>query len=162
MEKSSAEVMPELLRYRDVVLADVDAANCISISNPMKRAGGKHLCAFKRKLPHVRVYCHDDASPKQRHQQHVYRLPVQDGAVVASQAYPINALPSALVPAMRLWPAWIHALRRKKPASEAIEFATACGAIKHTLTVILTWHRTKTLILLLNNRAALNHSLLHV
>jgi 2-dehydro-3-deoxygluconokinase len=133
--KSSAEVMPELLQYCDVVLADVDAAKLYFNIKPDEGALVESTCALlKEKLPHVRYIAmtmrHQSSDTNNTYTGYLW----QDGAVVASQAYPINAVAERIGTGDAFMAGLIHALRRKKPASEAIEFATACGAIKHTLT----------------------------
>lgn len=131
----SADVMPKLLQYCDVILADVDAAKLyFNIAPDEQDPVGSTCRLLKEKLPRVKTIAltmrHQSSESNSMYTGYLW----QDGGLLTSQSYPVNMVAERIGTGDAFMAGLIYALRCKKTAADALEFATACGAIKHTIT----------------------------
>lgn len=128
----SAEVMPELLAYCDVVLADVDTAKIYFGITPDADDVVESTCRqLQQKLPgatYIALTMRQQSSDGNTYTGYLWHR----GSLTSSKAYPINAVAERIGTGDAFMAGLIYALRQKKSDPEVIAFATACGAIKHT------------------------------
>jgi 2-dehydro-3-deoxygluconokinase len=127
--------MPELLRFCDVVLADVDAAKLYFNIAPDENNLVESTCALlKERLPGVQYIAmtmrHQQTETNNTYTGYLW----QAEKLTTSRPYPVNAVAERIGTGDAFMAGLIDGLRRKKPPAEIIEFATACGALKHTIT----------------------------
>ena len=129
------DAMPKLLQYCDLVLADVDAAKLYLDVAPDADHLVESTCALiKEMLPNVQYIAMTMRNQSSEAGQTYNGYLWQNGSLVTSKPYPVNIVAERMGTGDAFMAGLIYMLRNKKEPSEAIEFATACGALKHTIT----------------------------
>lgn len=132
--KESHEIMPELLDYCDVILADVDAAKLYFNINPDENNLVESTCAIlKEKLPNAKYIAMTMRYQQNSSNEYVGYL-CNNGEIVSSSKYKIDNITERIGAGDAFMAGLIYSLHEKKTNQEIIEFATACGVIKHYIT----------------------------
>lgn len=129
------EVMPPLLSHCDVVLADVNAAKLYFDITPEEKDVVASTCSLlTQKLPVVKsIALTMRQQTKAGENQYTGYLWSED-RLFTSRAYNIDQMAERIGAGDAFMAGLIFALRQKKPPQEVIEWATACGVIKHSFT----------------------------
>ncbi|WP_165813850.1 sugar kinase [Terrimonas sp.] len=133
--KKPAEIMPALLQYCDVLLADIDTAKLyFGIEPDENNLVESSFKLIKEKLPQVKhiamtMRVQESASAN----QYIGYL-WHDGNIHQSKPYHIQQIAERIGAGDAFMAGIIHGLKNKLPLDETIEFATACGVIKHSIT----------------------------
>lgn len=129
--KEPFEVMPELLEYCDVILADVDAAKLYFNIIPDENNLVESTCSLlKEKLPRVKYIAMTMRYQNNTSNEYVGYL-WNDGVLVCSATYKIDNIAERIGAGDAFMAGLISGLQEQQPLQEVIEFATACGVIKH-------------------------------
>ncbi|RED23653.1 2-dehydro-3-deoxygluconokinase [Flavobacterium cutihirudinis] len=132
--KQSHEIMPELLEYCNVVLADVDAAKLYFNIKPEENNLVESTCSLlKEKLPNTKYIAMTMRYQQNSSNEYVGYL-WYDNAIVASSKYKIDNIAERIGAGDAFMAGLIYGLQEKQPLHEVIEFATACGVMKHFVT----------------------------
>lgn len=133
--KKPSEVMPRLLSYCDVLLADVDTAKLyFGIEPDENNLVESTFNLVKQALPAVKhiamtMRVQESASAN----QYIGYL-WSDGHIHQSKPYHIQQIAERIGAGDAFMAGIIHGLKNKLPLADTIEFATACGVIKHSIT----------------------------
>lgn len=133
--KHCSEVMPELLEYCDVLLADVDTAKLyFGIEPDASNLVESTFNLLKKKLPKVQhiamtMRVQESASAN----QYIGYL-WHENKIYSSQPYSIQQIAERIGAGDAFMAGLIHSLSTQQSLQDAIEFATACGVIKHSIT----------------------------
>ncbi|MBN8785953.1 MAG: sugar kinase [Terrimonas sp.] len=133
--KKPSDIMPKLLSYCDVLLADIDTAKLYFGIEPDKNnLVESSFALIKEKLPQVKhiamtMRVQESAS----NNQYIGYL-WHDGKIHQSKPYHIQQIAERIGAGDAFMAGIIHGLKNKLPLDETIEFATACGVIKHSIT----------------------------
>ena len=132
--KQSSEVMPKLLEYCDVILADVDAAKLYFNIHPDENNLVESTCSLlKEKLPNVKYIAMTMRYQNNASNEYVGYL-WNNGAVVSSTTYKIDNIAERIGAGDAFMAGLIYGLQEQQPLQQVIEFATACGVMKHYIT----------------------------
>jgi 2-dehydro-3-deoxygluconokinase len=136
--KKPADIMPELLSYCDIITGDVDT---IDVYFGIKT--DKHLTpedqfrhcatALQQRLPSMKVFAMSFRGITQ-HQQHIYRgaLMVEDGFHF-SPAFQLPQVTDRIGSGDAFQAGLLYGLLQQLPAEKTINYATACGVLKHSM-----------------------------
>ena len=133
--KQPSEVMPRLLNYCDVLLADIDTAKrYFGIEPNENNLVESSFALIKEKLPLVKhiamtMRVQESASAN----QYIGYL-WKEGEIYQSKPYYIQQIAERIGAGDAFMAGIIHGLKNKLPLAATIEFATACGVIKHSIT----------------------------
>ncbi len=133
--KHCSQVMPELLQYCDVLLADVDTAKLyFGIEPDAAHLVESTFALLKKALPNVKHIAmtmrRQESASSNQYTGYLWN----EGKIYTSQAYHMQHIAERIGAGDAFMAGLIHALKTKSSLNEAIEFATACGVIKHTIT----------------------------
>lgn len=132
--KKSCEIMPQLLEYCDVILADVDAAKLYFKINPDENNLVESTCSLlKEKLPDVKYIAMTMRYQNNASNEYVGYLWNND-AVVSSATYKIDNIAERIGAGDAFMAGLIYGLQEQQPLKQVIEFATGCGVMKHYIT----------------------------
>jgi 2-dehydro-3-deoxygluconokinase len=132
--KSSSEIMPKLLRYCDVVLADVDSAKLYFDIDPDKDNLVESSCALlKEKLPNLKYIAMTMRNQKSASSNGYTGYLWHNNDIVCSSEYTIDNIAERIGAGDAFMAGLIYGLHQKQPLQEVIEYATACGVIKHSV-----------------------------
>lgn len=133
--KSCRDIMPELLQYCDIILADVDTARLyFGISPDEKDLVNSTFGLLHKHLPnasHIVMTMRVQESASSN--QYIGYL-WHKGAIHQSRPYRIQQIAERIGAGDAFMAGVIHGIRSKLSLDETIEFATACGVIKHSIT----------------------------
>lgn len=133
--KQCSEVMPDLLQYCNVLLADVDTAKLYFGINPDPgNLVGDTFRLLKLAMPKLETIAMTMRVQESASANQYIGYLWQDGAVYTSQAYNISQIAERIGAGDAFMAGLIHTLHNGQPLQDAIEFATACGVIKHSIT----------------------------
>lgn len=133
--KSCQDVMPQLLTHCDVILADVDTAKLYFGVDPDENNLVNHTFELlhnrlpKAKFMVMTMRVQESASAN----QYIGYL-WHNGTVYQSRPYRIDQIAERIGAGDAFMAGVIHGIRSKMPLQDAIELATACGVIKHSIT----------------------------
>ncbi len=128
-------IMPGLLSFCDVILADVDTAKLYFGIEPDTSNLVESTCVLlKEKLPGVKYIAmtmrHTSGSGSSQYQGYLW----QDGKLFSSAPYNLQQVAERIGAGDAFMAGLLFSLRQNKSSQESIEFATACGVIKHNIT----------------------------
>ena len=133
--KNCREIMPELLQYCDIILADVDTAKLyFGISPDEKDLVNSTFGLLHKHLPnasHIVMTMRVQESASSN--QYIGYL-WHKGTVHQSKPYRIQQIAERIGAGDAFMAGVIHGIRSKQSLDDTIEFATACGVIKHSIT----------------------------
>lgn len=133
--KHPGEIMPELLKYCDVLLADIDTAKLYLGINPDEQ----HLVEstfslLKKALPQVKYIAmtmrRQDSASSNLYTGHLWH----EGEIFTSQPYQLQNIAERIGAGDAFMAGLIHSLKTNTKLEDAVNFATACGVIKHSIT----------------------------
>lgn len=133
--KHCKDVMPDLLQYCDVLLADVDTAKLyFGIEPDENNLVESSFKLIQEKLPKVKhiamtMRVQESASAN----QYIGYLWHQ-GTIYTSRPYRIDQIAERIGAGDAFMAGLIHSMHTQQSLQQAIEFATACGVIKHSIT----------------------------
>lgn len=133
--KDCRDVMPPLLQYCDVLLADVDTAKrYFGIAPDEKNLVESTFTLLKEKMPAVKhmamtMRVQESASANQ-YIGYIWH----DGKIYQSKPYYIQQIAERIGAGDAFMAGLLYGLRSDLPLQNTIEFATACGVIKHSIT----------------------------
>lgn len=133
--KKCNEVMPALLEYCDVLLADVDTAKLYFGMEPdPANLVESTFDLLKKRLPAVKniamtMRVQESASSNQ-YIGHLWN----EGKIYTSRPYAIQQIAERIGAGDAFMAGLIHSLSTQRSLQDTIEFATACGVIKHSIT----------------------------
>jgi 2-dehydro-3-deoxygluconokinase len=132
--KDSSQIMPELLSYCDVVLADVDSAKLYFNINPDENILVKSTCSLlKEKLPNVEYIAMTMRNQKSASSNGYTGYLWHNGTVVSSSEYSIDGIAERIGAGDAFMAGLIYGLHQNQPLQQVIEFATAAGVMKHSI-----------------------------
>lgn len=132
--KSSNEIMPELLRYCDVVLADVDSAKLYFNIKPDENNLVESTCILlKEKLPNLKYIAMTMRSQKSASSNGYTGYLWHNNEIVSSSEYNIDNIAERIGAGDAFMAGLIYGLHQKQPLQEIVEYATACGVMKHSV-----------------------------
>ncbi|HTN05332.1 sugar kinase [Agriterribacter sp.] len=133
--KHCSQVMPELLQYCDVILADVDTAKLyFGIEPDADHLVESTFTLLKKTLPNVKHMAMTMRKQESASSNQYTGYLWHEGEIYASQPYHMQHIAERIGAGDAFMAGLIHSLKTKKSLNEVIEFATACGVIKHTIT----------------------------
>ena len=133
--KHCRNVMPPLLQYCDVLLADIDTAKLyFGIEPDEKNLVESTFTLLKEKVPAVKhiamtMRVQESASANQ-YIGYIWH----DGKIYQSKPYYIQQIAERIGAGDAFMAGLLYGLRSDLPLQNTIEFATACGVIKHSIT----------------------------
>ena len=127
--------MPELLQFCDVVLADVDTAKLyFDIEPDPANLVESSFALIKKTLPNVKHIAmtmrKQESANSNQYIGHLWN----EGKIYTSQPYHIQQIAERIGAGDAFMAGLIHSLKMGRSPEETIEFATACGVIKHSIT----------------------------
>ncbi|HRP54640.1 sugar kinase [Agriterribacter sp.] len=133
--KHCSGVMPGLLQFCDVVLADVDTAKrYFGIEPDPANLVESSFALLKKALPNVKHIAmtmrKQESANSNQYIGHLWH----EGRIYTSQSYHIQQIAERIGAGDAFMAGLIHALKTGCSLEETIEFATACGVIKHSIT----------------------------
>lgn len=132
--KSNSEIMPELLSYCDVVLADVDSAKLYFNINPDQNYLVESTCALlKEKLSHVKYIAMTMRSQKSASSNGYTGHLWHNNEIVSSSEYSIDSIAERIGAGDAFMAGLIYGIHQNQPLQQIIEYATACGLMKHSI-----------------------------
>ena len=133
--KHCSQVMPELLQYCDVILADVDTAKLyFGIEPDAANLVESTFTLLKKALPNVKHIAMTMRKQESASSNQYTGYLWNEGKIYTSQPYHIQQIAERIGAGDAFMAGLIHSFKTKKNLHEAIEFATACGVIKHSIT----------------------------
>lgn len=133
--KHSSQIMPELLQYCDVILADVDTAKLyFGIEPDASDLVESTFMLLKKALPNVKHIAMTMRKQESASSNQYVGYLWNEGKTYTSQPYHMQHIVERIGAGDAFMAGLIHSLKTKSSLDEAIEFATACGVIKHTIT----------------------------
>lgn len=133
--KHCSEVMPELLRYCDVILADVDTARrYFGIEPDQHHLVESTFRLLKEVLPRAQYIAMTMRKQESADTNEYTGYLWHNGDIFTSRPYQIQQIAERIGAGDAFMAGLIHSLKNKAGLREAIEFATACGVIKHSIT----------------------------
>ncbi|KIA94412.1 hypothetical protein OA93_19930 [Flavobacterium sp. KMS] len=132
--KHSSEIMPKLLEYCDVILADVDASKLYFDIVPDENNLVESTCSLlKEKLPNVKYIAMTMRYQKSASSNEYVGYLWNDGKIVTSAVYNIDDIAERIGTGDAFMAGLIFGLNEKQSLQEVIEYATACGVMKHCI-----------------------------
>jgi 2-dehydro-3-deoxygluconokinase len=132
--KSSSEIMPELLSYCDVVLADVDSAKLYFNINPDENNLVESTCVLlKEKLPNVKYIAMTMRTQKSASSNGYKGYLWHNNEMISSSEYSIESIAERIGAGDAFMAGLIYGLHQNLPLQQVIEYATACGVMKHSI-----------------------------
>ncbi len=133
--KHCSRVMPALLQFCDVVLADVDTAKLyFGIEPDPANLVESSFALIKKTLPNVKHIAmtmrKQESANSNQYIGHLWR----EGKIYTSRPYHIQQIAERIGAGDAFMAGLIHSLKMGRSPEETIEFATACGVIKHSIT----------------------------
>lgn len=133
--KSCQEVMPGLLNYCDIILADVDTAKLyFGISPDENRLVESTFELLHNRLPGAKYFAMTMRLQDSASSNHYVGYLWHRGVVYQSRPYRIQHIAERIGAGDAFMAGLIHTLKSNRSLNESIEFATACGVIKHSIT----------------------------
>lgn len=133
--KKPSEIMPGLLKYCDVLLADIDTAKLyFGIEPDENNLVENSFALIKEKLPKVKYIAMTMRVQESASANQYIGYLWHDGNIHQSKPYYIQQIAERIGAGDAFMAGIIHGLKNKLPLAETIEFATACGVIKHSIT----------------------------
>lgn len=133
--KHCSEVMPELLQYCNVLLADVDTAKLyFGIEPDPGNLVGDTFRLLKLAIPKLETIAMTMRVQESASSNQYTGYLWHDNTVYTSQPYRIQQIAERIGAGDAFMAGLIHKLHNGQPFQDAIEFATACGVIKHSIT----------------------------
>lgn len=133
--KHPNEIMPELLEYCNVLLADIDTAKLyLGITPDEQQPVESTFYLLKKVLPRVKYIAmtmrRQDSASSNQYTGHLWH----EGEIFNSQPYQLQNIAERIGAGDAFMAGLIHSLRANSKLEDAINFATACGVIKHSIT----------------------------
>lgn len=133
--KSCREVMPELLQYCNVLLADVDTAKLyFGIDPDPANLVEDTFRLLKQVMPGLETIAMtmrvQESATSNQYTGYLWH----NNEIYQSRPYNIQQIAERIGAGDAFMAGLIHKLYNKQPFQDAIEFATACGVIKHSIT----------------------------
>ncbi|HRQ52143.1 MAG TPA: sugar kinase [Agriterribacter sp.] len=130
-----SEIMPELLQFCDVILADVDTAKLyFGIEPDAAHPVESTFALLKKALPDVKHIAMtmrmQESASSNRYTGYLWN----EGKIYTSQPYHMQHIAERIGAGDAFMAGLIHALKTRSSLDETIEFASACGVIKHSIT----------------------------
>lgn len=133
--KHCSVVMPELLDYCDVLLADVDTAKLyFGIEPDPANLVESTFGLLKKKLPSVKYIAMTMRVQESASANQYIGYLWNENNIYTSRSYSIQQIAERIGAGDAFMAGLIHSLSTQQPLQDAIEFATACGVIKHSIT----------------------------
>lgn len=133
--KHPSEVMPELLSYCDVLLADADtSALYFGIKFDEQNIVESTCQQLQEKLPQLRYIAMTMRNQISASSNGYTGYIWQNGQLVTSRNYQIDNIADRIGAGDAFMAGIIHGLYNEHSLEETIEFATACGVMKHFVT----------------------------
>ncbi len=133
--KHCSEVMPELLQYCNVLLADVDTATLyFGIDPDAGNLVGDTFRLLKLAMPKLDTIAMTMRVQESASANQYIGYLWHDHSVYTSQPYHIQQIAERIGAGDAFMAGLIHQLHNGAALQEVIEFATACGVIKHSIT----------------------------
>ncbi|MBX2922858.1 MAG: sugar kinase [Chitinophagaceae bacterium] len=133
--KKPDEIMPGLLKYCNVILADIDTAKLYfgiePDENDLVQSTFKLL---KQTLPGVQYMAMTMRVQESASANQYIGYLWHDGQIHQSKPYNIQQIAERIGAGDAFMAGIIHGLKNNLTLAETIEFATACGVIKHSIT----------------------------
>ncbi len=136
--KHPADVMPELLSYCDVITGDIDTAEIyfgikidqsVSKEHALKECGQK----LKEKLPALELLAMSFREMKDSGSQLYSGVLIRDNELYFSKVREFTSIVERIGSGDAFMAGLIHALVEQFPHQQAIDFAVAAGALKHSI-----------------------------
>ncbi len=136
--KSPREVMPELLSYCDVITGDIDTAEIyfgIKISKSLSKEDALNECGrmLKEKLPALELLAMTFRENRESGSQWYSGVLIGNKQLHASPVHEFSNIVERIGSGDAFMAGLIHALLEGNTHQEAIEFAVAAGALKHSI-----------------------------
>jgi 2-dehydro-3-deoxygluconokinase len=133
--KNPNEIMPRLLKYCDVLLADIDTAKLyFGIEPDENNIVESSFALIKEKLPQVKYIAMTMRMQESASANQYIGYLWNDEQIHQSKPYYIQQIAERIGAGDAFMAGIIHGLKNKLPLTQTIEFATACGVIKHSIT----------------------------
>jgi len=133
--KHCSEVMPELLQYCNVLLADVDTAKLyFGIDPDPADLVGDTFRLLKLAMPKLETIAMTMRVQESASANQYTGYLWNNDTIYTSQPYNIQQIAERIGAGDAFMAGLIHKLYNGQPFQDAIEFATACGVIKHSIT----------------------------
>lgn len=128
--KTAKDIMPELIRYCDVVIAGItDMENCASVTG---ESFEKACEAFKNKFGNVRVVATTERVSISSSHNRISAL-LWNGKLLNSHAYELTHIVDRVGSGDAFMAGLIYGMLGNMSDQEALEFATAACALKHSI-----------------------------
>lgn len=132
--KHCSEVMPPLLEYCDVILADVDTASMyFNIQPDVKNLVKSTFLLLQQQLPQVKTIAMTMRKLVSASEYHYTGYIWQAGTCYSSRSYHISEVTERIGTGDAFMAGLIDGLLEQQSPQQIIEFATACGVMKHTI-----------------------------
>jgi 2-dehydro-3-deoxygluconokinase len=135
--KNPSEVMPELLAYSSVTVADLDAVEIYfglktDKGSPEKERFVKAYELLKQKMPYLKTLAM--SFRKSEGQTHLYSaMLMHEGQFYQSKQHQIHLVTDQIGSGDAFTAGLLYGLINKMPAQDCIDWATACGVIKQSM-----------------------------
>lgn len=135
--KEPSEVMPELLSYSSVTVADLDAVEIYfgiktNKDNLEKERFEKAFELLQQKMPRLKTLAM--SFRKSEGQTHLYSaMLIHEGKFYQSKQHQIHLVTDQIGSGDAFTAGLLYGLINKMPAQECIDWATACGVIKQSM-----------------------------
>lgn len=128
--KTAKDVMPELISYCDVVIAGItDMENCGSVTG----ASFEDACAnFKKKFDNVRIVATTERTSVSSSHNRISAL-LWNGKLLKSHAYELTHIVDRVGSGDAFMAGLVYGMLNQMSDQEALEFATAACALKHSI-----------------------------
>lgn len=128
--KTAKDIMPELISYSDVVIAGVaDMENCASVTG---ESFEKACANFRKKFENVRVVATTERASVSSSHNRISAL-LWNGKLLKSHAYELTHIVDRVGSGDAFMAGLVYAMLNKLGDQEALEFATAACALKHSI-----------------------------
>lgn len=132
--KHCSDVMPPLLKYCDVLLADVDTAKLYFGIEPDEENLVESTCALlKKALPDVKYIAMTMRKQESASSNQYTGYLWNEGTIYTSRPYQIQHIAERIGAGDAFMAGLIHSLKNMADLGDVIEYATACGVIKHSI-----------------------------
>jgi 2-dehydro-3-deoxygluconokinase len=129
-----SKIMPELLGYCDVVLADIDSAKLYFGINADKENPVENTCRLLQDvLPGARFIAMTMREQESADNNIYTGYLWNEGILYTSKSYSINNIVERIGSGDAFMAGLLDALRNKQTLQQVIEFATACSVMKHSM-----------------------------
>lgn len=128
--KTAKDVMPELISYCDVVIAGItDMENCGSVTGE----SFENACAnFKKKFDNVRIVATTERASVSSSHNRISAL-LWNGKLLKSHAYELTHIVDRVGSGDAFMAGLVYGMLNRRSDQEALEFATAACALKHSI-----------------------------